>query len=67
MTSAFVHLSEIQQMQEGGVAQSPGSDEDSHWKEFGACLVQLRRLSHYERRAASRWRKAIMAIELDGV
>jgi len=65
--SAFVHLSEIQKMQEGGVAQSPGSDEDSHWKEFGAYLVQLRRLSRYERRAGFRWRKAIKLVELGGM
>lgn len=66
MNSAFMHLLEIQKMQEGGVAQSPGSDEDSHWKEFGACLVQLKRLRRYERRTDFRWRKAIKVVELGG-
>jgi hypothetical protein len=66
MNSAFVCLSEIQQWQEDGIGQSPGADEDSHWRRFGGCLVQLERLSRYERRAASRWRKAVKAIEPEG-
>ncbi len=66
INAAFVHLSEIQQWQEDGTEQSPRVDEDSHWRRFGGCLVQLARLSRYEQRTTSRWRKAVKAIEPDG-
>jgi hypothetical protein len=64
LNSTFVHLSEIQKNQTDGRHHPAGSDDLGEWERFGELLLQLQRLSRYEQRTHSRWRKAAKSIGL---